>query len=99
VFRETLQTVYLDYHNVVALAVHWSLCALGGFPQSDQWWHHQPQPVLNDDDDDDYRLLYDFNTFIDRSISASISELVFMNKCLGCTKLIDVVCVMDRHVV
>jgi len=40
------QSIYLDRHNAVASAVHWSLCACYSFPRSEQWWQHQPQLVL-----------------------------------------------------
>ena len=67
-----------------------------GFPCSDQWWLHQPEAVL---DNSDYKLLYDFNIFTDHKITAQRPDLVLMDKQLQCTKLIDVACVMDRHVV
>ena len=90
------QSIYLDHHNAVTSAVHWSLCALYGFTRSSQWWQHQPLPVL---DSDDYKLLYDFNVYTDRRITARRPDLVFMDKHTRCTKLIDVACVMDRHVI
>jgi len=90
------QTVYLDRHNAVTSAVHWSLCSLCGFSRSTEWWQHQPQPVL---DNDSYKLLYDFNMYTDRRISARRPDIVCVDKCSGCTRLIDVACVMDRHVV
>jgi len=90
------QTVYLDRHNAVTSAVHWCLCGICGFSRSPHWWQHQPQPVL---DKEDYKLLYDFNIFTDRKISARRPDIVYVDKCSGFTKLIDVACVMDRHVV
>jgi len=61
------QSIYLDCHNAVALAVHWSLCAQYGFPRSEhvQWWQHQLQSVL---DNNKYKLLYDCHIFTDRRI-------------------------------
>ena len=88
------QSIYLDRHNAVALAVHWSLCEQYGFPQSEQWWQHQPQPVL---DNDWYKLLYDFNIFTDKRISARRPDIVCVDKHSGCGT--DVICVMDRHVI
>ena len=41
------QSIYLDRHDAVASAVHWSLYAQYGFPRSEQWWQHQLQPVLD----------------------------------------------------
>ena len=99
------QSIYLDHHIAVTSAVHWSLCALCGFPRSSQWcgfpyssqwWQHQPLPVL---DSDDYKLLYDFNVYTDRRITARRPDLVFMDKHTRCTKLIGVACIMDRHVI
>ena len=86
----------MDRHNAVTSAVHWSLCALCGFTCSSQWWQLQPLPVL---DSDDYKLLYDFNVYTDRRITARRPDLVFMDKRTRCMKLIDVGCVMDRHVI
>ena len=90
------QSIYLDCHNAVTSAVHWSLCALCGFTRSSHWWQHQPLPVL---DSDDYKLLYDFNVYTDRRITARRPDLVFMDKHTRCTMLIDVACVMNRHVI
>jgi len=87
------QSIYLDRHNAVTSVV---LCALCGFSCCSQWWQYKPQPVL---DNADYKLLYDFNLYTDRRITARRPDLVFMNKHSGCTKLIDVACVMDRHVI
>ena len=89
------QSVYLKRHNTVASAVHWNLCYICGFSCSDQWWLHQPEAVL---DNSDYKLLYDFNIFIDHKITARRPDLVLMDKQLKCTKLIVVAYVMDRHV-
>ena len=90
------QSIYLDRHNAVASAVHWSLCAQYGFPRSEQWWQHQPQPVL---DNDEYKLLYDFNIFTDKRISARRPDIVCVDKRSSCGTFIDVTCVMDRHVI
>ena len=45
-----VQSIYLDHHNAVVSVVHWSLCALCGFLQYDQWWQHPPQSVLDNDE-------------------------------------------------
>ena len=55
-----------------------------------------PQMVL---DNDNFKLLHDFNTYTDRRILARRRDIVYMDKGSGCTKLLDVACVMDRHVV
>jgi len=90
------QSIYLDRDNAVASAVHWSLCAQYGFPRSEQWWQHQPQLVL---DNDEYGLLYDFNIFMDKRISARRHDILCVNKHSGCGTFIDATCVMDRHVI
>jgi len=90
------QTVYLDRHNAVTSAVHWNLCGLCGFERSSQWWYHHPEPVL---DSPSYKLLYDFNIYTDRGITARRPDLVMVDKMTKCTTIIDVACVMDRHVV
>ena len=90
------QTIYLERHNAVASAVHWCLCGHCGFPRSDNWWMHQPEPVS---ENSHYRLLYDFNIFTDKWISARRPDLVFLDKEVKCAYLIDIACVMDRNVV
>ena len=50
-------------------------------------------------DNENFKLLYDFNIFTDRRILARRPDIVYMDKGSGCTKLLDVACVMDRHVV
>ena len=90
------QTVYLDRHNAVTSAIHWCLCGLCGFSHSTQWWQHQPQAVLNNEN---FKLLYDFNIFTDRRISARRPHVVYMDKSSSCTKLLNVACIMDRNVI
>ena len=51
------QTVYLNRHNAVASAIHWSLCNSCGFLRCDSWWQHHPEPVL---ENERHKLLYDF---------------------------------------
>ena len=50
-------------------------------------------------DNADYKLLYDFNIYTDHRISARRPDLVLVDKQQRLTKLIDIACVMDRHVV
>ena len=52
-------------------------------------------PVL---DSDDYKLLYDFNVYTDRRITARRPDLVFMDKHTRCMKLIDVACALLKVV-
>ena len=47
----------------------------------------------------DYKLLYDFNMFTDHKIPVQHPNLVLIDKQLKCTKLIDIACMMDHHVV
>ena len=81
--RRCLQSIYLNCHNAVALAVHWSLCAQYGFLRSEhvQWWQHQLQPVL---DNNEYKLLYDCHIFTDRRITARRPDMVCADKPTSC---------------
>jgi len=63
------------------------------FQCSDQWWLHQPDLIL---DNFDYKLRYTFNIFTDPRIMARRPNL---DNQLKFTKLNDVACVMNRHVV
>jgi len=36
------QNVYLNCHNDIISAVHWSLCGICGFVWSGEWWKHNP---------------------------------------------------------
>ena len=40
------QTVYLDRHNAVASAIHWSLCGSCSFLRSNNWWQHHPESLV-----------------------------------------------------
>ena len=64
--------------------------------RSAQWWCYQPEPVLANPS---YKLLYDFNIFTDHGIAARRPDLVLVDKVARRTKIIDIACVMDRHVV
>ena len=45
-----------------------------------------------------YKLLYDFNIYTDHGIAARRPDLVLVDKMARCTKIIDIACMMDRHV-
>ena len=89
------QTVYLDRHNAVASAIHWSLCGYCSFPRSNNWWQNHPEPVV---ENENFKLLYDFNIFTDHLISARRPDLVYVDKQSRKAYLIDIACVMDRNV-
>jgi len=55
---------------------------------------HQAEPVL---ENSHYELLYDFNIFTDKKISARHPDLVFVDRVDKCTYLIDIACAMDRN--
>ena len=46
-----------------------------------------------------YKLLYDFNPYTDRGIVTRRPDLVLVDKKDRCTEIIDITCVMDRHVI
>ena len=50
-------------------------------------------------DNASYKLLYDFNIYTDRGIAARRPDLVLVDKMARCTKIIDIACVMDCHVI
>ena len=81
------QTIYLNRHNAITSAVHWSLCGACGFEQSEDWWRHNTVPVL---ENASYKILYDFNIFTDRLISTWRPDLVLVNEKTNNTFLIDV---------
>jgi len=43
--------------------------------------------------------LYDFNIFTDKKISARRPDLICVDKRSSCATIIDVACVMNRHVI
>jgi len=89
------QSIYLDRHNAVASAIHWSLWGFCGFLWCDRWWQHHPEPVL---ENEKYKLLCDFNIFTDHLIQARRPDLVYVDKSKRKTYLIDIACVMDQNV-
>jgi len=50
-------------------------------------------------DGPNYKLLYDFDIYTDHGITARRPDLVMVDKMTRCTTVIDVACVMDRHVI
>ena len=70
--------------------IHWRLCRSC---RSQNWCQHHPDPVT---ENKGYKLLYNFNIFTDKVISARCPDLVYVDKE---KKQTDIACVMDRNVV
>ena len=81
----------------VASAIHWNLCA---------WcvWLHTFRAVVISlartyRDNSSYKLFQDFHSFTDHDIVARWPDLVMSDKLSSCTKIIDITCMMDCHMV
>jgi len=88
------QTDYLERHNKVARYVHWKLLKMNGV-ELNKWHEHDPQKVY---ENESVKLLWDFNIFTDKKISARRPDIIMVLKNIGSGFIIDVNCPNDRNV-
>ena len=87
---------YIVRHNNVARHIHWSLCIKFNLDCSESSWNHCPPSII---ENDRVKLLWDFNIYTDRVISARRPDIVVINKFDNTVQLIDVSIPADRHIV
>ena len=68
---------YKQRHDNVSRNIHWHLCENNGIECEDKWWKHQPKPV---EENDDIKILWDFNIYTDKKISARRPDIVVIDK-------------------
>ena len=60
-----------------------------------RWWDHAPLPVVEDDVN---KILWDFNIYTDRHISARRPDIVYIDKDAKVALVIDIAVPADCHV-
>ena len=71
------------------------MCQASSLPYSVKWWDRAPLPVV---EDDVTKILWDFNVYTDRHISARRLDIVYINKNAKVASVIDIAVPADRHV-
>ena len=87
---------YITRHNNVAKFIHWSPCTKFGLDHCECSWNHCPPSVV---ENDKVKLLWDFNIWTDKVISAHRPDIVVINKLDNTAQLIDVSIPADCHIV
>ena len=68
---------YITRHNNVSKFIHWSLCAKFSLDYCESSWNHYPLSVV---ENDEVKLLWDFNIWTDKVISARCPDIIVINK-------------------
>lgn len=89
------QRDYKRRHDKLAQMVHWSSCRQYGIKTEDKWYQHVPQDVS---ETKDVKLLWDFDIFTDKGITARRPDIVVVDKKERRAVLIDVSVPIDRNV-
>ena len=75
--------------------IHWHLCGKYGIERTETWWSHEPEAVV---ENQDVKILWDFNVYTDRKITARRPDIVMIDKTRKTAKLIDVSIPADRRI-
>ena len=86
---------YKERHDSVAKNIHWHLCEKHGMQSTEKWWDHSPQPVT---ENDQVKILWDFNVYTDRKITARRPDIIVINKTEKKVQLIDIAVPADHRV-
>jgi len=80
---------YLARHNNVARYIHWELCGKYNLMRPKEWYKHVPEEnkVI---ENENVKILWDFNIYTDRKISARRPDIVIQDKNKKITSIIDV---------
>ena len=88
-------TLYKSRHYHVLKYLHWLLCLKHSFNYCIQWWNHAPAPVT---ENDQVKMLWDFNIYCDRVISARRPDITIIDKAAKLITLVDVSIPADKRV-
>jgi len=90
------QTEYLDRHNQVARYIHLRMLEIHGIQQTgNKWYRHEPDRVL---ETESVKILWDFNIYTDKKISARRPDIVILNKAQKTGFIVDINCPNDNNV-
>ena len=86
---------YKQRHDNVARNIHWHICEKNGIECEDKWWKHQPKAV---EENDDVKILWDFNIYTDKKISARRPDIVVIDKKNKRVQIIDISVPADHRI-
>jgi len=86
---------YKHRHDEVVKYVHWLLCKRYELEYDSVWWRHSPLSVQ---ESAEVKLLWDFNIFTDKVITARRPDITLIHKLEGLVKFIDIAVPSDKRV-
>ena len=90
------QCDYKKRHDQVGKVIHWNLCKQNKIECSRNWYDHRPQNVT---ENTKVKILWDFSIQTDHVISARRPDIVFVNKEIDHTWIIDIAIPGDGRVI
>lgn len=88
-------TDYKYRHDRVAKIIHYKILKSHQIETCKQYYKHDPQDVT---EDDNVKVLWDFNIYTDKKISARRPDIVVIHKCSKTGFIIDINCPNDKNV-
>jgi alkylhydroperoxidase/carboxymuconolactone decarboxylase family protein YurZ len=88
-------TQYLNRHNEVAKAIHWSICEAYGIEVATSYWKHEPPDVV---ETKEMKILWDFDMYTDRYIQARRPDIIIHEKLKKKATIIDIAVPEDRNI-
>ena len=90
------QVEYLERHNIVARYIHWKLCQVHAPDNAPPTLrNYKPERAI---DTDDVKILWDFNIYTDKKITARRPDILFVDKRSHEGLLIDINCPNDANI-
>jgi hypothetical protein len=90
-------TQYLERHNLVAQYIHFRLLQIHGADTADdKWYTHIPNKIMTLPNG---KILWDFNIYTDRHISARRPDIVVVNEETRQGQIIDINCPNDVNII
>ena len=86
---------YKHRHDRVLIYLHWLLCRKYSLECCSRWWCHVPSQVV---ENEQVKILWDFNIYCDRIISARRPDLTIVEKHAGLVRLVDVSIPADKRI-
>ena len=85
---------YIQRHNKIAAALHWTICRHFNIETTDKWYEHTPNTVMGNDS---VSILWDMPIITDREIRANRPDIVIKDQETKTCTLIDVSVPSDRN--
>ena len=87
---------YKYRHDRVLIYLHWLLCKKYSLECYSRWWCHVPSQVV---ENDQVKILWGFNIYCDRIISARQPDLTIVEKSENLVTLVDVAIPANKRIV